>query len=91
MDNPNKLSNIFLSENDSDSGSSSNLVTIKCTKTLFSKKGLKNNISSYILIVFILQYLLCITLFIKCGYPLLEGDIKAIFNTILVSKILKFY
>ena len=80
MDNPNKLSNIFLTESNAGSGTSSNIVTIKCTKTLFSKDGLKNNISSYIIIIFIMQNLLCIILFIKCGYPLLESDIKNILD-----------
>jgi len=80
MDNPNKLSNIFLNESNPDSGSSSSIVTIKCTKTLFSKDGLKNNILSYIIIIFIMQTLLSIILFIKCGYPLLENDIKDILD-----------
>ena len=69
LDNPNKLSNIFnSSENDNSNSIGSNIVTIKCTKILFSKEGLKNNISSYILIIFITQFLISIILFIKCGY-----------------------
>ena len=63
---------------DESTSSSSNMVTIKCTKALFSKDGLKNNISSYILIIFITQFIISILLFIKCGYRLLEEDIRII-------------
>ena len=49
---------------------------MKCTKTLFSKDGLKNNISSYILIIFITHFLISILLFLKCGYPILIDDIN---------------
>ena len=80
IENPNKLSNNFDSE-ETPSGSS-NIVSIKCTKTLFSKEGLKNNISSYILIIFLTHFLLSIILFIKCGYHLLTNDI----NTIIQEK-----
>ena len=76
VNNPNKLSNNFNSDNGG--SSSSSIVTIKCTKNLFSKEGLKNNISSYILIIFIFTFLLCLVLFLKCGYPLLNNDINDI-------------
>ena len=49
--NPNKLSNNISVENNDIS--SLNIKTMKCTKELFSKDGLKNNISSYILLIFI--------------------------------------
>ena len=78
MDNPNKLSNSFDSEESNSNSGASNIISIKCTKALFSKDGLKNNISSYILIIFIIQFLLSIILFIKCGYCLLENDINII-------------
>ena len=80
IDNPNKLSNNFLDE-ESERGSSlssSNIISIKCTKALFSKEGLKNNISSYILLIFLTHFLLSIILFIKCGYPLLNNNIQKI-------------
>ena len=79
IENPNKLSNNFAIDESSSSGSS-NIVSIKCTKALFSKEGLKNNISSYILLIFIGQFLLSIILFMKCGYPLLVNDINEIIN-----------
>ena len=80
VDNPNKLSNDFDSDKSTSSSTSSNIISIKCTKALFSKEGLKNNISSYILIIFIMQFLLSIILFIKCGYQLLIEEIKKILN-----------
>ena len=67
------------SESSSKSSSgSSNIISIKCTKTLFSKEGLKNNISSYILLIFIGQFLISIILFVKCGYRLLNDKINKI-------------
>ena len=80
IDNPNKLSNTFDSEESSSSSGSSNIITIKCTKALFSKNGLLNNISSYILLIFITKFLLSIILFMKCGYRLLVKDIDDILN-----------
>ena len=60
MDNPNEFSkNLEIEENNG----ASNIISIKCTKTLFSKKGLKNNISSYILLIFIFHFLLSIIFF----------------------------
>ena len=76
IDNPNKLSNNF----DSGSSGNANIISIKCTKALFSKEGLKNNISSYILIIFIIHFLISISLFMKCGYPLLNQKINNILS-----------
>ena len=76
IDNPNKLSNNF--EEDETSSTASNIISIKCTKALFSKEGLKNNISSYILLIFIGHFLVSIILFMKCGYPLLNNNINEI-------------
>ena len=58
VNDPNKLSNNFNSDKSSSSSTSSNIISIKCTKELFSKEGLKNNISSYILSIFIMHFLL---------------------------------
>ena len=78
IENPNKLSNSFDNEESSTSSGSSNIVSIKCTKALFSKEGLKNNISSYIILIFIAHFLLSIILFMKCGYKILEQVISNI-------------
>ena len=78
----NQLGNNFKNEESdtTSASSSSNIISITCTKALFSKDGLKNNISSYILIIFTTHYLVSILLFIKCGYPMLINDIKKIIN-----------
>ena len=47
VNDPNKLSNAFDSDKSSSGSTSSNIISIKCTKTLFSKEGLKNNIELY--------------------------------------------
>ena len=79
FENPDKLSDFPNYETISGSGST-NIITIKCTKELFSKEGLKSNISSYILFIFIFDFLLSIVLFMKCGYKLLENDISEIIS-----------
>ena len=53
---------------------------MKCIYTLFTKKGLKNNIGSYILISSIVYFCISSILFYKVGFTLLENDIKEIIN-----------
>ena len=77
LENQNSTVNNFEAEKSSSSGNS-NIISIKCTKALFSKEGLKKNISSYILLLFIAHFLLSIILFIKCGYRLLINDMNNI-------------
>ena len=71
-----KLANEFSSEKKSDI--SINIMSFKCTSILFSIDGLKKNISSYLLLLTILYYLLSIILFIKCGFKLLIMKIQNI-------------
>ena len=73
-ENDNKLSNEF----EGDSSSSANMISIKCTKNLFTSDGLKNNISSYVLLIIIFYFLLSILFFIKCGYALLIMEMDKI-------------
>ena len=70
--------NILSSNFTSNDGSSSNVVTMKCVYTLFTKDGLKTNIGSYILIFVIVLFCVASILFYKVGYVMLENDIKAI-------------
>ena len=58
--------------------SSSNMISMKCAYTLFTKDGILNNIANYILLLFILLFLISSIAFYKCGYPLLEDDINEI-------------
>ena len=87
--NPNLLANDFPSDKSDSKFLSSNVETMKCTKSLFSKSGILTNISSYIIIVFFLHFLLSIILFMKCGYHLLENNIKEIVNSKKEEKITK--
>ena len=59
---------------------SSNMVTMKCYYTLFTKEGLKYNIGHYILLILILLFLTSSILFYKCGYPLIEAKINQIID-----------
>ena len=79
VNNTQKLSDSFSPEESSSGGS--NIITMKCTKTLFTKEGLVNNISSYVLSVSMIYFLLSILLFIKCGYRLLINDINQIISS----------
>ena len=75
IEDPNKLLNNFDSE---ENFGSSNIISIKCTQTLFSKEGLKNNISGYVITIFISQFLLSTIFFIRCGYDSLVDEINII-------------
>ena len=74
IDDKNKLSSNF----SSNEGSSSNLNTMKCSDTLFSKEGLLYNIGSYILILIFVYFAISSILFYKVGYTLIENDIQSI-------------
>ena len=78
IDDKNKLSNDFNLTNTT--SSSSNIVTMKCVYTLFTKDGLISNIGSYIFAFIIVIFLLSSILFYKIGYTLLENDIQSIIN-----------
>ena len=67
-----------LSHNFKSKKGSSNMVTMKCYYTLFTKDGLSRNIGSYILMIIIFLFIVLGVLFYKCGYPLLEEMIKQI-------------
>ena len=68
----------ILSYNFISKSGSFNMITMKCYYTLFTKEGLYKNIGSYILIFTILLIIISSILFYKCGYHLLEDDIKEI-------------
>ena len=68
----------ILSYNFENKGGSSNMITMKCYYTLFTKDGLLKNIGSYILLFTIVLFIISGILFYKCGYFTLEEDIKEI-------------
>ena len=81
MNKSNLLSNNFSNEEDISNNIPSNMETMKCTKTLFSKEGIMNNISSYIIFIIIAHFLLTLILFMKCGISSLESDIEDILDS----------
>ena len=67
------LSNNFTFEN-----YKSNLKTMKCANTLFTKNGLISNIASYILIFNLIIYLVLFILYFKIGVFMIDKDIEGI-------------
>ena len=53
-----------------------NLKVMKCYKNAFSKKGLKGNIGSYVILSFILTISICLVLFIIKGFSLIKGYVN---------------
>ena len=81
IDNKDKLMKKFI-----DIKSSINIKLLKCSKDLFSIKGIKNNICSYINIIMLLFNIICLILLISKGYTRL---IKMINNVVLTNDIIK--
>ena len=79
----NNQSNL-LSYNFSDGNS--NMNSIKCYNTLFTKEGIYKNIGSYILILFNLIFIFSGILFYKSGFHFLEEDIENIIKNKKINK-----
>ena len=74
IDNDEILSNNFTNGDKS----TSNIVTMKCVYTLFSKDGLLTNLGNYILLFSIILFLISIIIVYKCGLYKIEYYIKEI-------------
>ena len=59
---------------------------MKCYNTLFTKNGLLTNIGSYILLISILLCVISSIVFYKCGYHLLESEIRRIISLKIDNK-----
>ena len=59
---------------------STNIISMKCYYTLFTKEGLSRNIGSYLLIIIFVIFIISGILFYKCGYPFFEKDIDEIID-----------
>ena len=81
INNKNILSNDF--SNDS---LKSNINSMKCTKTLFTKDGLIKNIGSYLLLFTIIFYMISAIIFYKCGYQIIDDTIQKILKLKCKSK-----
>ncbi len=71
---------LLLANNGVKDNSTFNIVTMKCTYTLFTKDGILKNIGSYILIFNILLFAISIIIFFKFGFFLFEQDIKKVLS-----------
>ena len=71
----NLLSNNLVTDN-----TTSNIGTLKCYDTLFTKKGLLSNSGSYIVLITLIFHLISIIIFYKCGYHILETTIQDIID-----------
>ena len=74
IEDKNILSNYFNDE----ANYASSIVTMKCVYTLFSKEGLLTNIGNYILLISIIIFGISSILYYKCGYHIIETEIKEI-------------
>ena len=72
--------NILANNFSSTSTSSSNIITIKCLHSIFTKKALITNIANYILIFSFIFFTFSSIIFYKCGYQLIETNIKNILS-----------
>ena len=72
----NLLSNNFVIDN----STNTNLITMKCIYTLFTKEGMIDNIASYILASILLLFIILAILFYKIGFYFLENDIQEIIS-----------
>ena len=57
-----------------------NLISMKCYNTLFSKDGLLENIGNYILVIITIIFMILGIIFYKFGFPLLTEDIEEIIS-----------
>ena len=57
----------LLANNFSSDSSSSNVIAMKCVKTLFTKEGLITNIGNYVLIITIIYFTIALIVYYNCG------------------------
>ena len=74
ISNGNLLSNNLSSSDNS----KTNIGTLKCVSLLFSKNGLIKNMGSYLIVLTLIIFAVSIFIFYKCGYELIEQNIKEI-------------
>ena len=80
------ISEIILDENilsndfNTTDNTTSNIATMKCVDTLFSKDGLITNIGSYLLLFSFAFNSISAIIFYKCGYHIIESNIIEVIN-----------
>ena len=68
--------NVLSAYNFTNKNLTSNIISMKCYYTLFTKEGLKTNIGNYILVFILIIFIILLILFYKFGYELLLYDIN---------------
>ena len=75
------INNDILKKNFDEQEVSTNMITMKCFSTLFTKDGISTNIASYIFEFIIAFFFTAAFLFYKFGYHLLDENIKEIIES----------
>ena len=70
--------NILSTYDFNNQNSASNMVTMKCVYTVFTKEGLSKNIGNYILLIIIIIFAILSLLFYKFGYEVILSKIQSI-------------
>jgi surface protein len=73
-----KDDNLLSTYNFSAENSFSNVMLMKCVKTIFTKEGLEKNSGNYIIMFIIFAFIILAILFYKFGYELILFDIQEI-------------
>ena len=76
INDKNLLSNNFVFEN----STKTNLITMRCIYTLFTKEGMVKNIANYILASLLVLFMASGILFYKVGFYILENEIQKIIS-----------
>ena len=77
----NENNNILLSNNFTNENINTNMVTMKCYYTLFTKDGLDKNIGSYIIVSSTIIFIILTIFFYKVGFPIIEENINKIIES----------
>ena len=77
----NESNNILLSNNFTDENIDTNMVTMKCYYTLFTKDGMNKNIGNYIIASSTIIFIILAIFFYKLGFPIIEEKINKIIES----------
>ena len=77
----NESNNLLLSSNFIDENVDTNMVTMKCYYTLFTKDGLNKNIGNYIVISSTIIFIILAIFFYKVGFPIIEEKINKLIES----------
>ena len=78
--------NILSNDFNTTDNTTSNIATMRCVDTLFSKEGLIANIGSYLLLFTFVVNAISAIIFYKCGYHIIENHIEEVVNLKTINK-----